>query len=150
MNRTVIKRMVSDYILVQAEIALSFGIVGSIFAGDVSITFSYFFLPAVLGLICMLPCIIVYVKEDMTVKQVMIQRIVEWVVLEAVILWIAYKMVGDVPGVAGYVAMAVSILVLAVTSDVISYYLEKREADDVNVKLSEIRAGREQGKEKGE
>ena len=150
MNRTVIKRMVSDYILVQAEIALSFGIVGSIFAGDVSITFSYFFLPAVLGLICMLPCIIVYVKEDMTVKQVMIQRIVEWVVLEAVILWIAYKMVGDVPGVAGYVAMAVSILVFDVASYVISYYLEKREADDVNVKLSEIRAGREQGKEKGE
>ena len=30
MNQTVIKRMISDYILVQAEIALSFGIVGSI------------------------------------------------------------------------------------------------------------------------
>ena len=41
MNQTVIKRMVSDYIIVQAEIALSFGIVGSIFAGDVPITFSY-------------------------------------------------------------------------------------------------------------
>ena len=150
MNQTVIKRMVLDYIIVQAEIALSFGIVGSIFAGDVPIRFSYFFLPAVLGLICMLPCIIVYVKEDMTVKQVMIQRIVEWIVLEAVILWIAYKMVGDVPGVVGYVAMAVSILVFDVASYAISYYLEKREADDVNVKLSEIRAGREQGKEKGE
>lgn len=150
MNQTVIKRMVSDYIIVQAEIALSFGIVGSIFAGDVPITFSYFLLPAVLGLICMLPCIIVYVKEDMTVKQVMIQRIVEWIVLEAVILWIAYKMVGDVPGVVGYVAMAVSILVFDVASYAISYYLEKREADDVNVKLSEIRAGREKGKEKGE
>lgn len=150
MNQTVIKRMVSDYIIVQAEIALSFGIVGSIFAGDVPITFSYFLLPAVLGLICMLPCIIVYVKEDMTVKQVMIQRIVEWIVLEAVILWIAYKMVGDVPGVAGYVAMAVSILAFDVASYVISYYLEKREADDVNVKLREIRAEREQGREKGE
>ena len=34
------------------------------------ITYSYFFLPAIIGLICMLPCLITYFKEDMTVKQI--------------------------------------------------------------------------------
>ena len=96
--------MISDYILIQAEIALSFGIVGSIFAKDVSISFSYFLLPAIIGLLCIIPCIITYVKEDLTVKQIMIQRIVEWIVLEVAFIWIVYKMVGDVPGKLGYVA----------------------------------------------
>ena len=142
MNQTVIKRMISDYILVQAEIALSFGIVGSIFAGDVSITFSYFLLPAVLGLICMLPCIVVYVKEDLTVKQVIIQRVTEWIVLEIVFLWGTYQMVGDIPGLLGYGVVAFPILFFDVASYTISYYLEKREADDINRKLNEIRTGK--------
>lgn len=143
MNRNALKRMVSDYILIQAEIALSFGIVGSIFAKDVSISFHYFFLPAILGMVCMLPCIITYVKEDLTIKQVIIQRIVEWVILEIVIIWIVYKMVGDAPGKLGYVAMVFSILFFDVATYVISYFLEKREADDLNEKLELLRAREE-------
>lgn len=138
MSRDAFKRMISDYILVQAEVALSFGIVGSIFAKDVPITFSYFFLPAVIGLICMLPCIIIYLKEDLTVKQVIIQRIVEWIVLEVVIIRIVYAMVGNAPGKAGYIAMVFSILFFDIATYVISYYLEKREADDINKKLVKI------------
>ena len=136
--------MISDYILIQAEIALSFGIVGSIFAKDVSISFSYFLLPAIIGLLCFIPCIITYVKEDLTVKQIMIQRIVEWIVLEIAFIWIVYKMVGDVPGKLGYVAIFFSILFFDIATYAISYFLEKREADDINKKLAQIRADEEE------
>ena len=144
MSRNALKRMMSDYILIQAEIALSFGIVGSIFAKDVSISFSYFLLPAIIGLLCIIPCIITYVKEDLTVKQIMIQRIVEWIVLEVAFIWIVYKMVGDVPGKLGYVAIFFSILFFDIATYAISYFLEKREADDINKKLAQIRADEEE------
>ncbi len=144
MSRNALKRMISDYILIQAEIALSFGIVGSIFAKDVSISFSYFLLPAIIGLLCIIPCIITYVKEDLTVKQIMIQRIVEWIVLEVAFIWIVYKMVGDVPGKLGYVAIFFSILFFDIATYAISYFLEKREADDINKKLEQIRADEEE------
>ena len=144
MSRNALKRMISDYILIQAEIALSFGIVGSIFAKDVSISFSYFLLPAIIGLLCIIPCIITYVKEDLTVKQIMIQRIVEWIVLEVAFICIVYKMVGDVPGKLGYVAIFFSILFFDIATYAISYFLEKREADDINKKLAQIRADEEE------
>ena len=144
MSRNALKRMISDYILIQAEIALSFGIVGSIFAKDVSISFSYFLLPAIIGLLCIIPCIITYVKEDLTVKQIMIQRIVEWIVLEVAFIWIVYKMVGDVPGKLGYGAIFFSILFFDIATYAISYFLEKREADDINKKLAQIRADEEE------
>ena len=144
MNRDTFIKMVSDYILIQAEIALSFGIIGSIFAKDVSISFSYFLLPAIIGLLCIIPCIITYVKEDLTVKQIMIQRIVEWIVLEVAFIWIVYKMVGDVPGKLGYVAIFFSILFFDIATYAISYFLEKREADDINKKLAQIRADEEE------
>ena len=91
----------------------------------------------------MLPCIITYVKEDLTIKQIIIQRIVEWIILEAVFIWMAYKMLGDVPGKLGYVAIGFSILFFDVATYVISYFLEKREADDINEKLELLRAREE-------
>lgn len=144
MNRDTFSRMVLDYILIQSEIALSFGIIGSIFAKDVSISFRYFFLPAILGLVCMLPCVVTYVKEDLTIKQIMIQRIVEWIILEVVFIWVVYKMVGDVPGKLGYVAIFFSILFFDIATYAISFFLEKREADDINRKLEQIRVEEEE------
>ncbi len=139
LSKDTLKKMILDYIVVQVQVALSLGIVGSIFASDVAITYSYFFLPAIIGFICMLPCIITYVKEDLTIKQMIVQRVVEWVVLEFVLLWVAYKLVGDTPGKTGYVVIGFSILLFDVVSYGISYFLERREADDMNRKLRQIR-----------
>lgn len=134
----IFKRMLSDYIMIQAETALAIGIIGSIFAGDEKITYHYFFLPAILGFICMLPCIIIYIKEDMTIKQVIIQRVLELIVLECAIIGIIYYIVGDTIGRAGYIAIGVSVLFFDVLTYALSWYLEKKEADMLNEKLREI------------
>jgi len=139
------KKMFSDYIMVQAEIALAMGIIGSIFVPDEKIPYSYFFLPAILGVICMLPCIITYFKEDMTIKQIMIQRIAELIVLEIAIIGIIYGIVGDTLGKLGYVAMFFSILFFDILSYSLSFYLEKKEADIINEKLKENKILREKG-----
>lgn len=134
-----IKQMIVDYILIQAETALAIGIIGSIFAGDQKITYHYFFLPAILGLICMVPCLITYFKEDMTIRQIIIQRVVEWIVLEVTIIAAVYYIVGDAPGTAGYIAIVFSILFCDIATYAASFFLEKREADIVNEKLRQRR-----------
>ena len=53
-------------------------------------------------------------------------------------------MVGDVPGKLGYVAIFFSILFFDIATYAISYFLEKREADDINKKLEQIRADEEE------
>lgn len=138
------KKMISDYIMVQAEIALSIGIIGTIFAREQPISYSYFFLPAVLGLICMLPCIILYFKEDMTIRQIVIQRVVEVIVLEAAIIGVVYYIVGAIPGKAGYIAIAFSILFFDILTYTLSYVLERKEADEINDKLKKIREHEEE------
>lgn len=138
-----VKQMLADYILVQAETALSIGIIGSIFASEQKITYQYFFLPALIGFICMLPCVITYFKEDMTVRQIIVQRVVELIVLESALMGAVYYIVGDVPGKIGYIAIGFSILFFDIATYGISYYLEKREADILNEKLKENREKRQ-------
>ena len=130
-----------DYITVVAESTLAFAVIGSIFAGDVSISFAWFFFPFLFGLICMLPCIPIYLKEDMTVKQIMIQRIVELLVLEVAMYAAVWYMMGKKLSTAGYIAVLSVTAILDVLSYMIKWYLEKEEADKSNRRLQEHKKG---------
>lgn len=129
------KKVFFDYIVVQSEIALSIGIIGSIFASDKSISFAYFFLPALLGIICILPGAVIFFKDDMTIKQILIQRVMEAIVLEVSIIGVAWWLLGDTLGRDGYLSIGISILVLDVLTYVLSYVMEQKEADTLNAKL---------------
>ncbi|MDD6810356.1 MAG: DUF3021 family protein [Lachnospiraceae bacterium] len=133
--RNAFRKMLSDYIIIQAEIALSIGIIGSFFAGDEPISYHYFFLPAILGLVCMLPCLITYFKEDMTIRQIILQRVIEFLVIEAAIIASIYYIVGDALGLAGYIVMFFSILFFDILTYGLSYWFEKKDADAINRKL---------------
>ena len=133
-----IREFIFDYITVVAENTLSIAVVGSLFARDVQITFSYFFLPFGLALVCMLPCIPTYLIEDLSIKQIMIQRFAEWIVLEVAIIWLVHFLFGDVIGEVVYIVVFFSVLLFEILSYIIKGYLEKSEADRVNEALRKL------------
>jgi len=63
----------------------------------------------------MLPCLITYFKEDMTIKQIIIQRIVDFFVLDASIIAVLYYIFGDIPGKREYITIFVSIFILPIS-----------------------------------
>ncbi len=139
-----LREFIFDYITVVAENTLSIAVIGTIFVRNESITFVYFFLPFVLALLCMIPCIPIYLKEDLTVKQVLIQRSVELVVLEIAMYWVIRFLIGDMLPAAGYVAILFSVAFFDVLAYLIKWYLEKEEADKINRRIQERRKRREQ------
>ena len=139
-----LREFIFDYITVVAENTLSIAVIGTIFVRNESITFVYFFLPFVLALLCMIPCIPIYLKEDLTVKQVLIQRSVELVVLEITMYWVIRFLIGDMLPAAGYVAILFSVAFFDVLAYLIKWYLEKEEEDKINRRIQERRKRREQ------
>ena len=134
-----IREFIFDYITVVAENTLAIAVIGSIFVRDASISFVYFCLPFVLALICMLPCIPIYLKEDMTVKQILLQRGIELVVLEIAMCFAIRFVMGESFPQIGYVAILISTAFFDVLSYLIKWYLEKEEADKINRKIKEHR-----------
>lgn len=65
----------------------------------------FFFLPFGLAFMCMLPCIPIYIKEDMTIRQVLWQRGIELFVLEIAMCLAARIIIGDKFPVQGYFAI---------------------------------------------
>lgn len=138
-----LREFVFDYITVVAENTLAIAVIGSIFVPNASISFLYFFLPFVLAFLCMLPCIPIYLKEDMTIKQVLIQRIVELIVLEIAMYVTIRFLIGEMLPKPGYVAILFSTAFFDVLSYLIKWYLEKEEAEKINRKIREHRMRKE-------
>ena len=141
------REFIFDYITVVAENTLAIAVIGSIFAQDAVISYLYFFMPFVLGIICMVPCIPIYLKEDMTIKQVLFQRGAELLVLEVALNYAVHILVGDSMNQGGYIAMIFAIAFLDVLSYLLKWFLEKEQADKVNKKIAEYRAAKEKHKE---
>ena len=88
----------------------------------------------------MLPCIPIYLKEDLSIKQVLIQRVVELVVLE-IAMYVAVRFVmGELLPTAGYIGILISTAFFDVLSYLIKWYLEKEEAAKINRRIQELRA----------
>jgi len=132
MREDTVKKIIFDFLVVVAESVLAFAVLGTIFARDMQITYAYFFLPLVLSVIYMLPCITLYVKEDLTIGQIIFQRIAEWIVIEIITEIIIYKIIGDKMPIAGYVGVGIAIFVLDFVSYITSYIFEKKNTELIN------------------
>lgn len=139
----ILKSIALNYLILVAESTLSIAVIGSIFAGDIAINYRYFFIPLALGVFYMLPCLPVYLKENMSVKQVMVQRIAELIVIEAATLFAAYLLIGEKIEVGGYIAVGVLVLIFDVAAYVLQWIFEKNEADKINKIISDMRKKKE-------
>ena len=138
-----VREFLFDYITVVAENTLAIAVIGSIFAGSADISFLYFFLPFGLAFLCMIPCIPIYLKEDMTIKQILWQRGIELVILEIAMCLAVRLVMGEKFPAMGYVAILVSTAFFDVLSYLVKWYLEKEEADKINRKIAEHRKRKE-------
>lgn len=86
----------------------------------------------------MIPCLPIYLCENLTVRQVILQRGTELVILEAVSLWAANFLAGNFLGKIGLVAVAFSVLFFDVLSYLVMLLMEKAEAERLNEKISEL------------
>lgn len=126
-----------DLFFVQTECVLSFAIVGTIFAREQAISYAHFFLPLAMGALCMLPCLPVYIIENMTIAQVIVQRAAELVVLEAACVWTANFLAGAFLGKPGLFAVAALTAFFDALSYSVAYLMEKAESERLNKKLKE-------------
>ena len=83
-----------------------------------------------MGIICMIPCIPVYLLENMTIPQVIIQRGAELIVLEFVCIWNAKLLAGEFLGKPGLCAVGACVLIFDALSYFTAYKMEKAETEE--------------------
>lgn len=135
----IIRRTLTQLFLIQAEAAIGIGVIGVICAKEVLVGFNLFFLPLIISLICIVPCTITYLYEGATVAQVLLQRTIEWGVIEVAVEALLYKALGNSVPNTFYVVLFFATLITDVTTYIISDYIENIEISSVNEQLKSLK-----------
>ena len=139
MSFYMVKEIIFDFINVVIEKTFAITVISSIFVRNVNARYEYVYLPFILAAVCVLSYIPVYINEDMMIKQILLHKAAELLLLEVSMCFIVfYSTGGNISGLV-YVAVIVFTAFFDALSYMISWYLDMERADIINRKIAERR-----------
>lgn len=88
--REFFKKCMIDFLLIQAGITLSIGIIGCSSSSAGRPDYSILFLPFIYAFFCLLPSFVVYSSKELSLKQMVFRKILQFLLIEAVVVLVSY------------------------------------------------------------
>ena len=89
-----VKEIISDYINVVVKKTFVITVISSIFVRSVNARYEYVYLPFILAAVCVLSYIPIYINEDMTIKQILLHKAAELLLLEISMCFVVFCSTG--------------------------------------------------------
>lgn len=129
------KKTLMSFFIVVTLVNVAMAVLGMIY--DKGRTFGYnaFFSPIIFGVLGVLPSIVTYSKRELTFKQMAVRKILQLVLLEAVL--ILFVLINHISETKAIFPFAVSVFVVAVVVQMLLWVLDYNQAKKLNVILDE-------------
>ncbi len=124
------KIMISFYITV-TFIVLAMAILGLVFEPDTRMGYEAFFSPLIFGTIATFPNLLTYSKEELSVRQALVRKIIHFFLLEILILTSLYFS-NMLTSVSIIVSLALAILIIYAAVSTIMWIHDKKTAFEFN------------------
>lgn len=129
-----LKRCLFEYFIITTCTTAAIAILGLTLDPTARFGYEGFFSPLIFGLVSLLPSFVTYSRRELALRQTIVRKILHAIVLEVTLIgfgfWTGvFHSPADVP----FFALTVFIVYLAV--NLISWKLDLKEADEINKKL---------------
>lgn len=129
-------RRLSLFFVLTTLITVAICVVGSIFDADAHFGYASMMTPLRYAACCVLPTFVTYSKRELKPKELMIRMLLELVLIEAVMLALAFNSpVIDTGRTSVVLVIAGSVLAVYVMARVFSWLRDFAEAKDLNAQL---------------
>lgn len=136
--RAMLKKMLKDFLLIQAGIAISMGILGSINSPAYKPGYSIMFAPFIYAFFCVLPTVVTYSAKEPGIKEMAVRKAIEFILVEAVVLTVSY-LGGAFEDAQMLTSIVVASAVIYAAVTFIDYLISKSTADELTEKIKELR-----------
>lgn len=126
-----IKKIMMSFFVSVTCICAAMALVGMIFETDTRLGYEAFLSPLIFGAIANLPLLVKYSKKELSLKQTAIRNIIHFILLEATILFTLY-LIGALKSISVTVSLAISILMIYITVNLVLWVNDKRTAREFN------------------
>jgi hypothetical protein len=131
-NEFLRKRLISYFIIVTG-VTLLIGVVGIQYEPDRKFGYEAFFSPLIFGLIGVIPSLATYSNKELTLKQMILRKVVQFFVLEVMILTFGCIMGIMKTDILG--TMALSIFAVFVAVHIIEWLIDNKRAEKLTLEL---------------
>ena len=136
------KEMLQYYFMIVTLVNVAIYALGMSFRPDTILGYEAFLAPLCYGFLGILPLAIMYSRHELTVKEVVVRKILQLIVLEIVLLvgGLGPEQWGDIKLVLGFMG---SVLVIYVMVHVLSWLVDVREARELTDSLKRFQQSKE-------
>lgn len=136
--REFFKKCMIDFLLIQAGITLSIGIIGCSSPSAGRPDYSILFLPFIYAFFCLLPSFVVYSSKELSLKQMVFRKILQFLLIEAVVLLVSY-IAGAFINDSLCVTILLTVAIIYAAVNLIDYYMEKNDSAEMTKKIQQIK-----------
>lgn len=110
-------------------ITIAIFLLGSFFDGDSTFGYEAFLSPMIFAGACVLPSCVTYSKRELTVKQLILRKVIEVVLLEGIVLGIAFSSSRiDTSQISIVVSLVVSVMIIFIVVNLLDWLRNYVEA----------------------
>lgn len=135
---TILKKYITDFLMIQAGITLAIGVISCIRPPQMGINRLMFFMPFIYAFFCVLPSVVVYSKKELSVKQMVIRKTIQFVLIELIVFLISYVM-GPLRDIFMSVAIIAAVAVVYAIVNCADYLITKSDAKAMTEKLHQMK-----------
>jgi hypothetical protein len=129
-----LKNILLNFFISTTCIGAAMAVMGLIFEPDTRFGYGAFLSPLIYGALAILPQLVMYSKKELTVKQVIVRRVVNLILLEMLIVGMIYSL-GAVTNISVLVSVMVSVLVIYLTVNIVRWVSDNNTAKEFNAAL---------------
>ena len=124
-----IKDNLINFFIIVTMVNIVIFICGSLFAPDQNITYAAFIVPIIDGILGSIPGLIMYSKRELTVKQMIIREVIQFFMVEIIILLFSFGFSGfRIENLNMIAIVALSVAAVYISVWVIRFFLDSRKA----------------------
>ena len=137
-RRFLVNKLILFFVL-STLITVAVSLIGTAFDGDAKLSYDTLLMPILYAALCLLPTFVTWSRRELSPKQLLLRKAIMLILLETVILFIAFKSsVIDTRRIQVVIVIAGSVLVIFVLTHLIMWLKDSSEAKKMNLDLEEF------------
>lgn len=133
--REYLKEMAINFFMIVTLIDLAMLVMGLGLEKDVRFGYEAFLMPLLYGFLGVLPSFVMYSRKELSVRQMMVRKVMHLLLLELVLL--AFMYVNGIRNGVTLFAIGVSIIIICIAVYGLSWILEVKKSDEITQELKQ-------------
>lgn len=133
------KKNLMNYFIIVTCITVAIAVLGSIFDSGTLFSYEAYYSPIIIGAVAVLPSFVMYSRKELTFQQMLVRRILHFVVLQATLLGFGY-FTGLLDGLEVSLSFVLSVCIIYLITCVVGWFIDSNTAKEINKGLKRLQS----------